>query len=431
MLKFLRIAKSTSCRTFFNYILIACFAAPSLLLAADSASTAKPTGTDTLLQAQTAAAAKLTPQDYGLLPITVSTIGMANGATGAITVTWVDPGFDRLPGFTAFEVQRRTVSTGITVTAVTVGVGERAYLDEAVVNDSVYAYSVAAVVSGNRIASEFTAPVCPPTQWLNKRLIPVMILGIIICGAVVFFIETAKRGKKLFLRRIAGLEAIDEAVGRATEMGRPILFIPGTQDMSNVQTLAGLTILGRVARTIAEYDTKIHMPTQASLVMTAGREIIKEAYTVAGRPDAYSDDMVHYVTDEQFGYVAAVNGIMVRERPATCFFLGAFFAESLILAETGNSIHAIQIAGTAQPAQLPFFVAACDYTLIGEELFAASAYLSGEPKQLGSLKGQDLGKVIAMIAIVAGVIVTTLASAWGWESMRWLENGIRQLFVSN
>jgi hypothetical protein len=123
--------------------------------------------------------------------------------------------------------------------------------------------------------------------------------------------------------------------------------------------------------------------------------------------------MVNYITDEQFGYVAAVDGIMVRQKPATCFYLGAFYAESLILAETGNSIGAIQIAGTAQPAQLPFFVAACDYTLIGEELFAASAYLSNEPKQLGSLKGQDMGKLVAMILIIIGTISVTISQAWG------------------
>jgi hypothetical protein len=154
------------------------------------------------------------------------------------------------------------------------------------------------------------------------------------------------------------------------------------------------------------------MPVARSLVMTAARETIKASYMAAGRPDAYSDDMVNYVTDEQFGYVAAVDGIMVREKPATIFLLGAFFAESLILAETGNSVGAIQIAGTARPAQLPFFIAACDFTLIGEELFAASAYLSGEPKSLGSLKGQDVGKALAMLVIVLGVIAATLASAY-------------------
>jgi hypothetical protein len=170
------------------------------------------------------------------------------------------------------------------------------------------------------------------------------------------------------------------------------------------------------------------MPCRASLVMTAGREVIKQAYNVAGRPDAYSDDMVHYVTDEQFGFVAAVNGIMVREKPATCFYLGAFFAESLILAETGNSIEAIQIAGTAMPAQLPFFVAGCDYTLIGEELFAASAYLSGEPRQLGSLKGQDVGKALAMLAIIVGTVSVTLAQSWDISMFDWLARQMHTVF---
>ena len=105
---------------------------------------------------------------------------------------------------------------------------------------------------------------------------------------------------------------------------------------------------------------------------------------------------------------AAIDGMIVREKPATMFYMGAFFAESLILAETGNSVGAIQIAGTAQPAQLPFFVAACDYTLIGEELFAASAYLSREPRQLGSLKGQDIGKGLFILCIIVGVILATL-----------------------
>jgi hypothetical protein len=166
--------------------------------------------------------------------------------------------------------------------------------------------------------------------------------------------------------------------------------------------------------------------------MTTARESIREAYLAAGRPDGYSDDMVHYLTDEQFGYVAAVNGIMVRQKPATCFYMGAFYAESLIMAETGAEIGAIQIAGTAQPAQLPFFVAACDYTLIGEELFAASAYLSGEPRQLGSLKGQDVGKAMGMIAVAAGALFLTLSSLLpGVDLFRRLADLVGGLFQVN
>ena len=138
--------------------------------------------------------------------------------------------------------------------------------------------------------------------------------------------------------------------------------------------------------------------------LTAARETVHAAYLAAGRPDAYNEDRIYYVSDEQFAYVAYLSGYMVRERPAACFYAGTFFAETLILAENGNAIGAIQIAGTAESSQLPFFVAACDYTLIGEELFAASAYLSGEPHQLGTLKGQDAGKVLAGVLLISGCL---------------------------
>ncbi|MCS5653778.1 MAG: hypothetical protein NZ825_14160, partial [Candidatus Marinimicrobia bacterium] len=154
-------------------------------------------------------------------------------------------------------------------------------------------------------------------------------------------------------------------------------------------------------------------PVSRSIVMEAGREICKESYLKSGRPDLYYDDMVHYISDEQFAYAAGVNGIMEREKPAACFYLGKFYAESLILAETGNSIGAIQIAGTGSPAQIPFFVTACDYTLIGEEFFTASAYLSNKPELVGSIKGQDIVKLLVMIAMVLTVIFNGLFQA-GW-----------------
>ena len=214
---------------------------------------------------------------------------------------------------------------------------------------------------------------------------------LLISGVIIVFVMLAKGGQ-IKVRPIAGLEAVSEAVGRSTEMGKPVLFVPGILDINDIQTVAGITVLSNVARTSAQYDAELKVPTARSLVMTTARETVEAAYLGEGRPDAYNEDNIYYLTDEQFGYTAGVQGVMVREKPAACFYMGAFYAESLILAETANSIGAIQVAGTAMPSQLPFFVAACDYTLIGEEFFAASAYLSNDPEQLGSLKGQDLGK---------------------------------------
>ena len=281
-----------------------------------------------------------------------------------------------------------------------------------------YFFKVIAVdEQGNASVPIVTLSAISPTrEWFDGRRFPLFIITIIFCGSVIYWIYRARSGLPLQIRKIAGLEAVDEAVGRATEMGRSILFIPGIQDMNEIQTIAGLTVLSRVAKIAAEYDAKVEVPTSRSLVMTAARETVQAAFLTAGRPESYNQDLVYYVTDEQFGYVAYVQGMMVREKPAACFYMGAFFAESLILAETGNTIGAIQVAGTAMPAQLPFFVAACDYTLIGEEFFAASAYLSGEPDQLGSLKGQDIGKIIVAAGIIIGVTFLTLGTVAGPET---------------
>lgn len=256
---------------------------------------------------------------------------------------------------------------------------------------------------------ELSRPIVAQLQWFNLQRQWFAVFVVLICGSVILFIELARRGKKLKVRKIAGLEAITDAVGRATEMGRSCLFVPGIQDINDIQTVAGITVLAQVAETTADYRATLEVPTSRSLVMTTARDTVEAAYLAAGRPDEYNEDDIYYITDEQFGYVASVTGKMVRDKPAACFYMGAFYAESLILAETGNSVGAIQVAGTAMPTQLPFFVAACDFTLIGEEFFAASAYLSRDPQQLGSLKGQDFGKLVGGIVLILGCVIATFA----------------------
>ena len=142
--------------------------------------------------------------------------------------------------------------------------------------------------------------------------------------------------------------------------------------------------------------------------MAVSQEVVKESYLEAGRPDAYNPDNVFLAATEQFSYAAAVEGMMVREQPAAHIMMGYFYAESLLLAETGATTGAIQIAGTDSYTQLPFFITTCDYTLMGEELYAASAYLAREPKLLGSLRGQDIGKGILIAALVLGTLLATL-----------------------
>jgi len=268
------------------------------------------------------------------------------------------------------------------------------------------------------------SPVAPTGEFFNTDEISVLIAGLLFIALIFYYFSKARRGIEMYLRPIAGIEAIDEAIGRATEMGKSILYVPGLSTISDVATIASLTILGRVAKKVAEYGTDMMVPNCDPIVYTVACESVKQAYLEAGRPDAYNDDSVFFLTTSQFAYVAGVNGIMMRERPATNFYLGMFWAESLLLAETGSMSGAIQIAGTDAVTQLPFFITTCDYTLIGEELYAASAYLGREPKQLGAVKGQDACKAIVMVLITLGLILGIIGLITGNDGFMFLREMI-------
>lgn len=275
-----------------------------------------------------------------------------------------------------------------------------------------YYYKVRAKTDDLYSESEVSSPAFASGQWYNTGKSVVLIFVIVFGILTVYFILSAQKGKELYVRPIAGISAVDEAIGRATEMGKPILYLLGLGAPSDIATIASYTILSRIAKKTAEYQTPILVPCDDPVKMSIAQETVKTAYLDAGRPDVYKQENVFYQTAMQFAYVAAVNGIMLREKTATNFYLGKFYAESLILAETGSVAGSIQISGTDEVAQIPFFVAATDYTLIGEELYAASAYLGREPLLLGSLKAEDWFKAIIMLLLIIGALSTTL----GWES---------------
>ncbi|MBN2362546.1 fibronectin type III domain-containing protein [candidate division WOR-3 bacterium] len=323
----------------------------------------------------------------------------------ALIISWEPPG--DIPGFFMYKIYRKDSPDGEFIQ-----VGKSSKIENCVFVDRDPRYPLNAGMNvvyrivandeeGNEIKEIGVSEVFSSSHsFFNGSKINTFIAVTFVFTTLISFLTLAKKDKKLFIRKIAGLDALDEAVGRATEMGRPVLYVPGLSTMDDIATVASINILGPVAKKVAEYETKILVPNRNPIVYTITHEVVKEAYLEAGRPDAFQEDQVFFVSESQFAYVAAVNGIMMREKPATNLFLGMFWAESLLLAETGNATGAVQIAGTDSVTQLPFFVTSCDYTLIGEELYAASAYLSRDPVLVGTIKAQDIEKAIILILLV-------------------------------
>lgn len=317
-----------------------------------------------------------------------------------------------VPGVLRYRVERTT--NGVFEPVSVAGKAAVTYDDESAEDGVAYRYRLVAIgPNGEEGVSAVSNAAVSSAQWFNTDLVGVLIAVALFAGLVMFFIRRARQGLSLFIRRLAGLEAVDEAIGRATEMGRSVLYVSGIGDISYISIIASLNVLGEIAKKTARYGTKLTVPNYDPIVYTVAREVVKGAYTEVGRPDAYDPNSVFFVVQNQMAYAAAVSGIMTRDKPAANFLLGYFSGESLILAETGAATGAIQIAGTDMTTQLPFFVVACDYTLLGEELYAASAYLSREPLMLGALKGQDWSKVFFIAILVLG---TVAALATGWDA---------------
>ncbi len=235
---------------------------------------------------------------------------------------------------------------------------------------------------------------------------------LILVGFVLYNIYRAQSGKDIFIRRIAGLNAIEDAVGRATEMGKPVLMVPGLGALNAISVQA-LNIFAHITRTAARFANPIRLCCGEAAVFAVAQEVIRDVYQTEGIPERMEPDSVRFVSDRQFAFAAGVSGIMLREQTAATFFMGEFFAESLIFAETANSIGAIQVASSTENTQTPFFIASCDYVLIGEEFYAASAYLTRKPVLVGSLVGQDWSKMLIASLLIFGVMLESTQRR-GW-----------------
>ena len=244
----------------------------------------------------------------------------------------------------------------------------------------------------------------------------------IMSGVIVLSVLLAQRGRAMFIRRIPGLAAIEEAVGRATEMGRPIFFSPGL-DSINIVTLQALAILSYIVRLAATHATRIIVGLRSPIVYPVAEESVREAYDAVGRPENFRPDDIRFISDEQFAYALGAVGIISREEVATNFLFGAFYAEALILTENGRALGALQVAGCPEPTQIPFFIATCDYVVIGDEYYAASAYLTREPTLTGSLVGQDICKAIVIAIIALGVGLAIVFAPEKNFLLTWLGGG--------
>src|SRR2546428_10755961 len=121
------------------------------------------------------------------------------------------------------------------------------------------------------------------TRWFDPARTNLLVGLLLFLAFLTINILRAKRGGSIYIRPLAGLKAPDEAIGRATEMGKSILYMPGLGDMSEVGTLASIAIMSRVARKVADLGCSMQVPCYDPVVMAIMDGVAREAYVEAGR----------------------------------------------------------------------------------------------------------------------------------------------------
>jgi hypothetical protein len=240
------------------------------------------------------------------------------------------------------------------------------------------------------------------------------ILLLVVCAFIYGLTYASKKKIVSFkIRKLPALDAMAEAIGRATEMGRPVHFTAGYTLLAGSEAsmlISAITILGFVSRMAARYKAKLIVSVGSDQALPMQIESVRQAYQAEGRLEDFKLEDIRYLSSTQNAYAAGVIETLVGEQCAANVMVGGFAGEATLLAEAGARAGAIQIGGTPRAVQMPYLAVICDYCLYGEELYAAGAYLSDDLELKGSLAGEDGGKLVGIGLVVLGVLLATLGS---------------------
>jgi hypothetical protein len=244
-----------------------------------------------------------------------------------------------------------------------------------------------------------------------------LVMLIVVVSIATFLIREAQKGRSWNVRRVPALDYLDEVIGRAAEMGRPVHFIatdsPGYSMNSAYAPVivAAISCYSLVASRCAELGLKLITSCGSADTIPLHQETARMAYEVAGKIDELEENVdIRYVSGS-FATQAALMGMMAREQPAAHIALGAFGGAGYLgPAEVGRQFGVLSLCGTTRHVHIPYMTCTCDYVVIGEELMAASAYLTRKPLDTANIASIDYFKMICLALTGVGIVLSTLGS---------------------
>jgi hypothetical protein len=235
---------------------------------------------------------------------------------------------------------------------------------------------------------------------------------LVFIGLMLYFTRQAIFGNTPILRQIQAYETLKGLTSRAIEAGRGLHLSVGLGSITNAttaDTLAGLSVLSYLAKQAAATGAPPTVSMADPTTMLMAQHLIRSSYGDAadGLEQAYQN--VRWVASQPAAYAAGVMNIIEISQPEANVLVGNFGDEYLLMGEAAARQGSSHIGGTSIPNTLPFVYASAGQTLLGEEIYAAGAYLQKRPAHLGSLVAQDTMRSVIAWGIGLGVLIATLS----------------------
>jgi hypothetical protein len=228
----------------------------------------------------------------------------------------------------------------------------------------------------------------------------------ILIGALLFLqTRRIQDGEVVGLRPLRGYQALTSQVGRAVESGRRVHFSLGSAGLNSATaptSLAALAALDYLAQDGAASDVPPIVTVGEATLLPAAQDQLRGAYARAGRSRNYSNTMAEFVapSTSPMAYAAGVSYTVQHTNTGSNLLMGHFGPEIGIILEAAGRENTDQIVGSDDLTALAVGAAMSDELIIGEELFAAGAYLTGTPSQIASLRLQDIMRVVVVVVIL-------------------------------
>ncbi len=229
---------------------------------------------------------------------------------------------------------------------------------------------------------------------------------VVITLLLIIFTRRGRNGRSVSLRPLSAVSSLSNQMGEAIESGRQVHISLGQAGLAGTAaptSAAAIHILDHLAKDGCASGAPPLTTVGEGTLLPIAQDSLRGAHQAAGRLAAYKPGMAQFVAveTEPYAFAGGMAAVIQQNKASGNVMVGRFGPEIAITAEAAARQNMSQVIGTDDPSALAVATAVTDHVLIGEELFAAAAYLEGSPYQIASLQVQDILRTIIAIAILA------------------------------